>query len=280
MQPLTRATAAVGGARAAAGAKLTRHRLFCRPCRLPCAPPCALLDRGARRLVDGGLVYEEVRAWPAAAVRAAQHTPANPCCTCPHARCGSFAQLFPVRCYEVASDRSAIISSIANLLQEVAANHAQLMWGEGTWAPPVMAEQNMAFALSKLHIRMDAPVQWCVASTAKRAHECACYSVTLLNDVPAVAARRARCQGHDRALEQLVWRGGHAGGSARLGAARRRLGAAPRGCHFHMAALQPGDAPHGAPAARVAHLVPHRQPAAATVRAPRTPWESHLGWPL
>ena len=52
--------------------------------------------------------------------------------------------------------------SIANMIQEVAANHAQVMWGEGTWAPPTMVAQDMAFALSKLHIRVYAPVKWCV----------------------------------------------------------------------------------------------------------------------
>ena len=73
-----------------------------------------------------------------------------------------------MRFYEVGTHRNASIVSIANMLQEVAANHAQLMWGEGTWAPPQMAAQNMAFALSKLHIRMDAPVQWCACAAVPR----------------------------------------------------------------------------------------------------------------
>jgi hypothetical protein len=77
-----------------------------------------------------------------------------------HTRCSRPPQLFPIRCYEVGTDGSASIVSIANLLQEVAANHAQVMWGEGTWAPPLLAAERKAFALSKLHIRMDAPVAW------------------------------------------------------------------------------------------------------------------------
>jgi fatty acyl-ACP thioesterase A len=72
-------------------------------------------------------------------------------------------QVFPVRCYEVGPNRLATMVTMANLLQEVAANHAQLMWGAGTWAPPSMTEARMAFAMSKLNIRMDAPVAWCAA---------------------------------------------------------------------------------------------------------------------
>lgn len=54
--------------------------------------------------------------------------------------------------------------TIANLLQEAAANHAQVMWGERTWTPQIMAEQNQAFAMAKLNIRMSQPVAWCVGA--------------------------------------------------------------------------------------------------------------------
>ena len=66
-----------------------------------------------------------------------------------------------MRCYEVGPDRHATLVTVANLLQETAANHAQALWGEGTWTPELMREQNLVFALSKMTIRMDAPLQWC-----------------------------------------------------------------------------------------------------------------------
>ena len=128
-------------------------------CSSLCAPSHALLDDNARRLVDNNQVYEEARP------RRLQQLiivdllvyDALSCACVP-------AQFFPVRCYEVGPDRTASIVSIANMIQEVAANHAQVMWGEGTWAPPKMVAQDMAFALSKLHIRIHAPAKWCVAA--------------------------------------------------------------------------------------------------------------------
>ena len=67
-----------------------------------------------------------------------------------------------VRCYEVGPDRTATIVTVANLLQETAANHAQALWGRGSWTPSLMQEQKLAFALSKMSIRMGSAVQWCV----------------------------------------------------------------------------------------------------------------------
>ena len=74
--------------------------------------------------------------------------------------------MFAVRCYEVGPDQLATMVTVANLLQEVAANHAQALWGEGAWAPALMTEQDLAFALSKMHIRMEAPLRWCAAPRA------------------------------------------------------------------------------------------------------------------
>ena len=71
-----------------------------------------------------------------------------------------------MRCYEVGPDQLATMVTVANLLQEVAANHAQCLWGARAWAPQLMTEQHLAFALSKLHIRLDAPLQWCVRPPA------------------------------------------------------------------------------------------------------------------
>jgi hypothetical protein len=73
-------------------------------------------------------------------------------------------QDFVVRCYEVGPDRTATLVTVANLLQETAARHAQCLWGPGRWTPSLMQEQNLAFALSKMSIRMDSAVQWCVAA--------------------------------------------------------------------------------------------------------------------
>ncbi len=66
-----------------------------------------------------------------------------------------------MRCYEVGPDRTATMVTVANLLQECAANHAQELWGAGTWTPSLMREMRLAFALSKMSIRMDTAVQWC-----------------------------------------------------------------------------------------------------------------------
>jgi fatty acyl-ACP thioesterase A len=78
----------------------------------------------------------------------------------PHTRRCLNTQTFPVRCYEVGPDQLATMVTVANLLQECAANHAQALWGDGRWAPALMTEQHLAFALSKLHIRLDAPLRW------------------------------------------------------------------------------------------------------------------------
>ncbi len=78
--------------------------------------------------------------------------------------CRSRPQLFRLRSYEVGFDQQATMVTIANLLQEAAANHAQVMWGERTWTPQIMAEQNQAFAMAKLNIRMSQPVAWCVGA--------------------------------------------------------------------------------------------------------------------
>lgn len=85
-----------------------------------------------------------------------------------------------MRCYEVGPDQLATMVTVANLLQEVAANHAQELWGAGAWAPALMTEQHLAFALSKLHIRLDAPLQWCTPRRAARM----CRAVTGCADTP------------------------------------------------------------------------------------------------
>ena len=85
-----------------------------------------------------------------------------------------------MRCYEVGPDGRASLDTVANLLQEVAANHAQLMWGARRWAPPPMAATRLAFAMGRLHIRMDAPLPW----------GCAVRVVSWFGEEGRAAARR------------------------------------------------------------------------------------------
>ena len=68
--------------------------------------------------------------------------------------------MFALRCYEVGPDGVATMATVANLLQETAANHAQALWGPGAWVPALMAQQSLAFALSKLHVRLQRPLVW------------------------------------------------------------------------------------------------------------------------
>lgn len=127
-------------------------------------PPRAtpLLERG---LSADGRSYDEARPSCARAQGGKTNVSRR------HALRALFLQFFRVRCYEVGPDHLAMMVTVANLLQEVAANHAQCMWGEGCWAPAVMRDSGAAFALSKLHIRMDAPVRWCVARLSAAARD-------------------------------------------------------------------------------------------------------------
>ncbi len=115
------------------GARWAQPRACALPALAHLAEPAGATSLGARRLADDGCSFEEV---------------------------------FAVRCYEVGPDQLATMVTVANLLQEVAANHAQELWGAGAWAPALMTEQHLAFALSKLHIRLDAPLQWCAPRRA------------------------------------------------------------------------------------------------------------------
>ena len=72
----------------------------------------------------------------------------------------SCVQDFLIRCYEVGPDGTATMVTVANLLQETASNHSQALWGPGSWVPSLMREQHLAFALSKMTIRMEQPIQW------------------------------------------------------------------------------------------------------------------------
>ena len=65
-----------------------------------------------------------------------------------------------MRSYEVGPDRTASLATVACLLQECAANHAQALWGEGAHMPEQMRAQNLVFALSKMFLRMEEPLRW------------------------------------------------------------------------------------------------------------------------
>jgi len=75
----------------------------------------------------------------------------------------SFVETARIRGYEAGPDRRATIQCIANLLQEVASNHAISVWGkteEGFAASPVMVERNLIFVISRLHIKINKYPSW------------------------------------------------------------------------------------------------------------------------
>lgn len=45
--------------------------------------------------------------------------------------------------------------------QECAANHAQALWGQGQWAPKQMLDNDLAFAMSKMSVRLTSLPCWC-----------------------------------------------------------------------------------------------------------------------
>ena len=60
-------------------------------------------------------------------------------------------------------DQRASIVTIANLLQEVASNHAVAMWGrsnEGFAADPALAELGLIFVMTRMQIQMDHYPRW------------------------------------------------------------------------------------------------------------------------
>lgn len=68
-----------------------------------------------------------------------------------------------VRGYEVGPDQRSTMITIANLLQEVASNHAVAMWGrsaEGFATDPALAESGLIFVMTRLQIQMDKYPKW------------------------------------------------------------------------------------------------------------------------
>jgi fatty acyl-ACP thioesterase A len=55
------------------------------------------------------------------------------------------------------------MSTICNLLQEVASNHAVSMWGRtqaGFATDPALADQGLIFVMTRLQIQMDSYPRW------------------------------------------------------------------------------------------------------------------------
>jgi fatty acyl-ACP thioesterase A len=70
---------------------------------------------------------------------------------------------FRIRGYEVGPDQHASIVTMANLLQEVASNHAVGMWGrsaEGFATDPALAELGLIFVMTRMQIQMEAYPRW------------------------------------------------------------------------------------------------------------------------
>lgn len=68
-----------------------------------------------------------------------------------------------MRGYECGPDRGTTICTIANLLQEVASNHAVALWGRteaGFATDPIMVEKGLIFAATRIQIQMDAYPTW------------------------------------------------------------------------------------------------------------------------
>ena len=78
-------------------------------------------------------------------------------------RATSFIEEHRVRGYEVGPDRGSSITTIANLLQEVAGNHAVALWGRtdaGYATDPIMVARNLIFAATRIQIQMDEYPKW------------------------------------------------------------------------------------------------------------------------
>lgn len=74
-----------------------------------------------------------------------------------------FLSHYRVRGYEVGPDQRTTMITIANLLQEVASNHAVAMWGrsaEGFATDPDLADKGLIFVMTRMQIQMDAYPRW------------------------------------------------------------------------------------------------------------------------
>lgn len=68
----------------------------------------------------------------------------------------SYKENFTIRCYEVGLNRTATIEAVANLLQEVACNHAQSVGfsTDGFATTPTMRERHLIWVAARMHIEV------------------------------------------------------------------------------------------------------------------------------
>lgn len=74
-----------------------------------------------------------------------------------------FVEEHRIRGYEAGPDQHTTMPSIANIVQEVASNHAVAMWGrseEGFATDPMLADKGLIFVMTRLQIQMDAYPKW------------------------------------------------------------------------------------------------------------------------
>lgn len=74
----------------------------------------------------------------------------------------SYSEKFVIRCYEVGRNRTASIETIANLLQEVACNHAQSVGfsTDGFATTPSMRKRRLIWVTTRMHIEVGEYPVW------------------------------------------------------------------------------------------------------------------------
>lgn len=74
----------------------------------------------------------------------------------------SYSEKFVIRCYEVGMNRTASIETIANLLQEVACNHAQSVGfsTDGFATTPSMRKRRLIWVTTRMHIEIEEYPVW------------------------------------------------------------------------------------------------------------------------
>lgn len=68
-----------------------------------------------------------------------------------------------IRGYEAGPDQRTTMITVANLLQEIASNHAVAMWGrsqEGFATDPTLVDAGLIFVMTRLQIQMDSYPRW------------------------------------------------------------------------------------------------------------------------
>lgn len=74
----------------------------------------------------------------------------------------SYSEGFVIRCYEVGMNRTASIETVANLLQEVACNHAQSLGfsTDGFATTPSMRKRRLIWVTTRMHIEVEEYPVW------------------------------------------------------------------------------------------------------------------------